>query len=141
MQVFKDIFRICSCSIILCRCGALYIHSITLNWIKSSSIVCSFSNLQYLLAFHNRQRYFMIGSTISFFIDMNFVLLATTNLFLGLIFLLMIWLIFLKVRSSRFVGYTMVETFILSFIFRLASSCSQKKICNFIFSSLFLVVF
>ena len=44
---------------------------------------------------------------------MNFILSATTNLFLCLIFLLMIWLIFSKVRSSRFVGYNRVETFII----------------------------
>ena len=55
----------------------------------------------------------MIGSSISYFIDMNFVLSAMTNLFLGLIFL-MIWLIFSKVRSSRFVVYTMAETFIIA---------------------------
>ena len=56
----------------------------------------------------------MIGSSISSFIDMNFVLSATSNLFLGLIFLLMIWLIFSKVRSSRFAWYAMVETFIIA---------------------------
>ena len=46
-----------------------------------------------LLAFRRRWRYFMIGSSISCFIDMNFVLSATTNLSSGLIFF-MIWLIF-----------------------------------------------
>ena len=39
---------------------------------------------------------------------------ATTNFFLGLIFLLMIWLISSKVRSSRFVGYALVENFIIA---------------------------
>ena len=86
-------------------------------FVKSFSIVYSscpyFSNSQYLLAFPRRWRYFMIGSSISCFIDMNFVLSATTNIFLGLIFLLRIWLIFSKVRSSKFVGYAMVKLFII----------------------------
>ena len=116
MQV--DMFPICCCSIILYRCDALYIPSINLNWIKSSSIVwsscSSFSNSSYPLEFRRRCRYFMIGSSFSYFIDMNFNLSATTNLFLGLIFLLMIWLVFSKARSSRFVGYAMVETFIIA---------------------------
>ena len=111
MQVFKDIFPICSCSVILYWCDALYITSINLNWIKSSLIVLSacrsFTNSQYLLAFR-------IGSSISCFIDMNFVLSTTINLFLGLIFLLMIWRLFSKVRSSRFVEYAMVENFIIT---------------------------
>ena len=95
----------------------MYIPSINLNWIMSPSIICSscpsFSNSQYLLAFRRRCRYFMIGLSISFFIDMNCDLSATTNLFLGLIFLLMTWLIFSKVRSSKFVVYAMVETLII----------------------------
>ena len=45
---------------------------------------------------------------------MNFVFSATTNLFVGLIFLLLIWLIFQKVRSSKFVGCAMVKTFIIA---------------------------
>ena len=118
MQVLKDTFPICSHSIILYQHDALYIPSINLNWIKSSSIVCSsylsFSNLQYLLAFRSRCRYFMIGSSISCFINMSFVLSATTNIFLGLIFRFKIWLIFSKVRSSRFVRYSKVETFIIT---------------------------
>ena len=118
MQVFKDIFPICSFSIILYRCDALYIPSINLYWIMSSSIICSscpsFSNSQYLLAFRRRCRYFMIGSSISCFSGMNFVLSITTNLFLGFIFLLKIWLIFSKARSSMLVGYIMVETFIIA---------------------------
>ena len=115
MQVFKDTFPICSCFIILYRCEALY-TSINLNWIKSSPIACcscpNFSNSQYLLAFRRRWRYFMIGSSISCFINMDFVLSAMINLSLGLIFLLMMWFIFSKVMSSKFVGYAMVETFI-----------------------------
>ena len=79
--------------------------------LQSSS---TFSNSQYLLAFHRQCSYFMIGLSISCLIVMNFILSATTNLFLGLIFLLMIWLIFSKVRSSRFVRYAMVETFIIA---------------------------
>ena len=114
MQVFKDTFPICCCSIILYRCDALYIPSINLTWIKSSVIFCSssprFLDSQYLLAFRRRRRYFMISSSIFCFINMNIILPATTNLFLGLTFLLTIWLIFSKVRSSRFLGYAMVET-------------------------------
>ena len=118
MQVFKDIFPIRSCYIILYRCDALYIPLINPNWFMSSSTICtsypSFLNSQYLLAFRRQCRYFMIGSLISCFMDMNFVLSAATNLFLGLIFFHMIWLIFSKVRSSRFAGYAMMETFIIA---------------------------
>ena len=39
---------------------------------------------------------------------------VTTNLFLDLIFLLMIWLIFSKFKSPRFVVYAIVETFIIA---------------------------
>ena len=192
MQVFKDIFPICSCFIILYRCDALsslcravstdlpdpfslpisIVHrprevfqatsciGTELLYIGSSwssnlcdrvhrniSLMSSFLLLQqgpaclvtyfqltlielspfnrlfflskfFKLAISTRISYtvwyFMIGSSISCFIDMNFVLSATTNLFLGLIFLLMIWLIFPKVRSSRFVGYATMETFIIA---------------------------
>ena len=124
MQVSKDIFPIFSCSIILYQWDILYIPSINLNWIKSSSIVCSFcpsfSNSQYLFTFR-RQTNHKISTQIFYdrfvnflFHQHNFVLSATTNLFLGLIFLLMIWLIFSKVRSSRFVGYTIMETFFIA---------------------------
>ena len=99
MQIFKDIFSIYSFSIILYLCDTLYIPSINLNWIKFSSIVCSsypsFSNSQYLFTFRRWWKYFIIGLSFSCFSDMDFVLSATTNLFLGLVFL-MIWLIFQK---------------------------------------------
>ena len=137
-SIEKNTFLIRCCSIILYRCDALYIPSINLNRIKSSSIVCSscpsFSDSQYLRAFRRRCRYFMIGLSISCFIDMNFVLSDTTNLFVGLIFLLIIWLIFffktkvLKVFRIRHGG---------DFHYRLASSCSQKGIRNLISPHLF----
>ena len=117
MQVFKDIFPICNCFIILYWCDTLYIPLINIKWIKSALIICSypsFSNSQYLLAFCRQWRYFMIGLSISCFIDMNFAFSAMNNLFLGLILPLKIWLIFSKVRSSGFVGYGMVETFIIT---------------------------
>ena len=76
MQVFKDIFPICSCSIILYRYDALYIHSINLNWIKSSSIVYSscpnFSNLQYM--------HFIDGVDILWLVR-QFLVSSTWNLF------------------------------------------------------------
>ena len=138
MQVSKDILPMRSYSIILCRCDSLNIPSINLNWIKSYSVVYSscpsFSNSQYLLAFRRRCWYFMIGSSTSCFID---ILSATINLSLDLIFLHMIWLTFSKDRSSRFIGYATVDTFIITS----HPASSQKEIRNLIFWSLFFVVF
>ena len=79
----------------------------------------------------------MIGSWISSFIDMNAILSATNNFFLGRIFL-MIWLIFFKSQFFQVCGIRHDG----DIHYRLESNCSQKEICNFIFfPSLFLVVF
>ena len=111
MQVFKDIFPICSCFIILYQWDALYIPSIELSPLQLSVLLVQ------VFQTHNIYLHFVdcvdILWLVHQFIDMNFVLSATINLFLGLIFLLLIWLIFSKVSSSWFVGYTMVETFII----------------------------
>ena len=118
----------------------MYIPSINFNWIKWSSIICSFCprffNSQYLHAFRRWYRYFMVGSTISCFIDINFSLSAAANIFLGLKFLLMIWLNFSS-QVFQVCGISHRG----NFHYHLASIRSQKVIRNLIFSSLFLVVF
>ena len=108
----------------------------TYTYELSQPIVCSsltsFSNFQYLFVFRRRCRYLMIGSSSSCFIDMNFVLSITTNLILSRVFLLKIWLIFSKVRSSRFVEYAMVETFLIDL-----HPAVAKKLFSISFSPLF----
>ena len=78
----------------------------------------------------------MIDSLISSFVDMNFVLSAMTNLFLGLVFLLMIDLFF-KSQVYQVFGIRHDGDFHNC----LESRCSQREIRYLIFSTFFHVVF
>ena len=132
MQVFTDLFPICSCSIILNRWDALYIPSINLNWIKSSSIVCpsgpSFSNSQYQLVddvdilWFVRQ--FLVSSIWDSFFRTRPTFSWTSYFFLWSDF-------FFKCPALQVCGIHHSG----NFYYRLASSCSWKEIRNFIFSS------
>ena len=85
-----------------------YMPSIKHSMINSSfvviSLVLSLSNLPYLALSCNQCMNCTIDSSGCCLVSRNFVLSVMTNLFFGLIFLLITSLISLKVISSRFLG-------------------------------------
>ena len=127
VQVFKDICPICY--------YALYIPSINLSWIKSSSVVCSSCSCFYPL--------FVNGVHILWLFLQFLVSLTGTSIFLprptfSWTSYFFLWLdLFFKKSVFKVCGIRHGG----DFRYRLVSSCSQKEICNLIFSSLFLVVF
>ena len=139
MQVFKDIFPICSCSIILHQGGALYIPSINLYWIKFSSV----SVLVQVFQTRNIYMHFVDGVNIWWLVRQFLFSSTWTSFFLpqptfSWASYFFLWSnLFFQSQVFQFCGIRHGG----DLHYRLASNCSQKEICNLTFSYLSLSSF